>query len=78
MRTILIILTIYMALRVFFKYILPSLLGMAINKVAENARQQSSNHNTGSKPEGHVEVNYKPNQQSKVDGGEYVDYEEIK
>jgi hypothetical protein len=38
----------------------------------------SSLHNTGSKPEGHVEVNYKPNQQSKVDGGEYVDYEEIK
>jgi hypothetical protein len=67
-----------MALRVFFKYILPSLLGMAINKVAENARQQSSNHNVDSKPEGHVEVNYKPNQQSKVDGGEYVDYEEIK
>jgi len=74
MRTLLVLLVIYLAIRVLFKYVLPTLLGIAIEKVAEQTNQSQQ----PPKPEGFVEVKKNVSSSNQSYEGEYVDYEEIK
>lgn len=85
--TLLIIFFIRLVAPVLFRW----LLGMFIRKKMRNGsffysnmhqqqRQQQNGHNHNGKTEGKVKIDYIPEQPDRknFDGGEYVDYEEVK
>jgi hypothetical protein len=76
MRTILIILTIYLALRVLFKYILPTFLNMTLLRMAEQLKQQQTNNNSFNQSN-HIPANQSPTNNKYSDAID-VEYEEIK
>lgn len=82
LRTILIILLIYFALKIFFKWFGPSILRYFMRKMGEKAMKgfnQSSPFSAENKKEPEPEIKRKePNtRKTKKDVGEYIDYEEI-
>lgn len=72
MRTILILLLIYMVYRTVMKYILPELMRGAINDAQERMRQQQQR----SRPTG-PEITNTQKETKPLQGGEYIDYEEV-
>lgn len=73
MRTLLILLLIYMVYRTFMKYVLPELMRGAINDANERMRQQQQNMNNRT-----TEIKQTPKEDKTLKGGEYIDYEEVK
>lgn len=81
-RTILFIVIVYYLVKIIARYALPFLLGNYVNRKMNDfsdpyGRQQQ---NAGKRKEGEVTVDYQsgPKSQKRKDGGEYIEYEEIK
>jgi cellulase/cellobiase CelA1 len=78
LRTLLVILIIYYALKIVSRYILPIILKSAVNKVQKNMNQQQAAKQDNTKV-GETTVDYTPNTSSKTANvGEYIDFEEVK
>jgi hypothetical protein len=85
LRTILVIIIVYYAIRLFTRYILPSLfVGYMDKKMNEfskqQMKQQQRKHQQAQQREGEVTIDYKPGDPSKnkPSKGDYVDYVEVK
>ncbi len=75
MRTLLILLLIYMVFRTFVKYVAPVLLKNFIDeKMNENRNDQTRQQ----RPEGEVKVEFQPKKNKKDIDADYVDFKEIK
>ncbi len=73
MRTLLILLLIYMLFRTFVKYVAPVLLKNFIDdKMNQNQQKQPQ------RPEGEVKVEFQPKKNKKDIDADYVDFKEIK
>lgn len=82
LQTILIILLVYFALKIFFKWFGPRILRYFMKKMGEKAMRsfnQSASFSSEKKKDPEPEINRtKPNRRkTKKDVGEYIDYEEI-
>ena len=75
LRTILIIIIVYYAFRLFARYVMPWLARYVIRKSMQDAgRQQEARQ----KKNGEVTIDPSPNRKGALDNiGEYVDYEEV-
>jgi hypothetical protein len=84
LRTILIIFIIFYVIRLFTRYILPSLfvnyMDDKMQAFAKQQKQQQRQQQQARKREGEVTIDYKPGDQSKnrPAKGDYVDYVEVK
>jgi hypothetical protein len=80
LRTIVIIFIIFYLLRLFMRYILPSLfVGYVDSKMNEFSKKQQRQQEQAKKREGEVTIDYAPDKPSKDKrSGEYVDYVEVK
>lgn len=78
LRTILIILLIYYALKIIGKYMAPFILKRAASKFEERVRQQQQPKQNSAKV-GETVIDKKPNTQKTSNDtvGEYVDFEEV-
>jgi hypothetical protein len=79
-RTIIIIVAIYFALKLFTRYVLPLILENKIRQMQQNMNERSRNHNNGGKKEGEVTIDYNApnkNKSRSQNEGEYVDFEEV-
>ncbi|MCB0805767.1 MAG: hypothetical protein KDC05_08195 [Bacteroidales bacterium] len=75
LRTILIIILVYYAVRLFFRYVVPILARYFIRKTVENQQNERQKRHR----EGDMHIRYKPDKKDIPDDlGEFVDYEEIK
>ena len=80
-RTILILIIIFSVIRIFTRYILPTLFTSYMdNKMDEFARKQKKYKEQAKKREGEVTIDYSPDGRSKNkhSRGEYIDYVEVK
>ena len=80
-RTVVIIFVVVYVIRLFTRYILPSLfVNYMDNKVNEFKRQQKKQREQARKREGEVTIDYSPenNSKNKPAKGDYVDYVEVK
>lgn len=81
LRTILIIIFVYYALRFLTRLFAPVLMKRMVSKMQQRAEQQfnQQRQNTTSTKEGETVIDRKPNssKQSNDSVGEYVDFEEI-
>ena len=78
LRTLLVILLIYYALKIVSRYILPIILKSAVNKVQKNMNKQQKPKQDNTKV-GETTVDYTPNTASKTSNvGEYIEFEEVK
>ena len=81
LRTILILFIIYYVIRIFTRYILPSLfVNYMDSKVEELKKQQKRQRDQARKREGEVTIDFSSKNQGKdkPSKGEYVDYVEVK
>jgi polyhydroxyalkanoate synthesis regulator protein len=80
-RTILILIIIFSLIRIFTRYILPSIFTSYMdNKVNEFSGRQKKYREQSKKKEGEVTIDYSPGNHSKnkPSKGDYVDYVEVK
>ncbi len=79
LRTLLIILLVYYAVKFVVRLFGPYLLKKAVDKVQKKAQQQHGNQQETTVEEGKTVIDKKPNNvgSSNKDVGEYVDFEEI-
>lgn len=77
LRTILIILVVYYAIKFISRLVMPYLIKKVVTQAQDRMHQQQQGH---MKEEGEVTLQMKQNQHTKYnpDEGEYVDFEEIK
>lgn len=75
MRTLLILLLIYLVFRTFVKYVAPILLK---NFIDEKMNQHQNQQKQQQRPEGEVKVEFQPKKNKKDIDGDYVDFKEIK
>ena len=76
-RTLLVILIIYYALKIVSRYILPIILKSAVDKVQKNMNNQQAEQQDNTKV-GETTVDYAPKATSKTSKvGEYIEFEEI-
>jgi hypothetical protein len=80
LRTIFIFIIIFYVVRLFARYILPSLfVNYMDGKMNEFAKKQKRHQEQARKREGEVTIDYSPNQsKGKPTKGDYVDYVEVK
>lgn len=80
LRTIVIIFIIFYVLRLFARYILPSLFVNYVNRKMGGFSGQQQRTTRAYKKEGEVSIDYSPQkkQSKKNDAGEYVDYVDVK
>ena len=90
LKFIIITILVIMFLRLVAPFLLRFLLGMFLKKSMRNGafftnmyqqqRPQPNAGNSNGRPKGDVKIDYIPNQPDRkgFDGGEYVDYEEVK
>jgi hypothetical protein len=79
LRTILIIVIIYYAIRLFARYVLPLLVDKGIKNMQQKMQNQQFQNQRQSRPDGEVTIETKKttrNQESQSDG-DYVDFEEV-
>jgi hypothetical protein len=79
-RTIIIIVAIYFALKLFTRYVLPLILENKIRQMQQNMNERSRNQRDGGKKEGEVTIDYNSpnkNKSRSQNEGEYVDFEEV-
>ena len=76
LRTILIIIIVYYAAKLFARYVLPLLARYFIRRSQKTYQKQ---YQQPKKKMGEMNVEYQPEKEKKLDDlGEYIDYEEIK
>lgn len=80
LRTILIILVVYYAIKFISRLMMPYLVKKVVDKAQDRMHQQQQQQYGPQKQEGDVTVQVKQGQNTKYnpDEGEYVDFEEIK
>ncbi len=81
LRTILIIFIIYYVVRLFTRYLLPSMfVNYMDGKMEDFKRQQKRQQQESRKREGEVTIDYTPQNaaKNKPSKGDYVDYVEVK
>ena len=78
-RTVLIIVVIYYAIRLFSRHIAPILLDKGVKKMQQKMQDQQRQHQQPFRADGEVtiEADKKGNQKPEKDKGEYVDFEEV-
>ncbi len=78
-RTILIILLIYFAFKLFIRWFGPMILKYFLKKIGSKVQQQFNHQAPKSEKQGKVVIEKKPKKgkQSNKNVGEYIDYEEI-
>ena len=79
LRTILIIVVIYYAIRLFSRYILPLLVDKGIKNMQQKMQNQQSPNKRPSRPDGEVTIETKKTTQNRGSQpeGDYVDFEEV-
>lgn len=76
LRTILIIIIVYYAAKLFARYVLPLLARYFIRRSQKTYQKQ---YQQPKKKMGEMNVEYQPEKKKKLDDlGEYIDYEEVK
>jgi hypothetical protein len=80
----------FIIIMAFIFYVMPKLIKWAlkgfiltqVNKAQQDMRQSQKAYQTPNKREGHIDVDFIPKKNGKnsenFEGGEYVDYEEVK
>jgi hypothetical protein len=79
-RTIIIIVAIYFAIKLFTRFVLPLILENKIRQMQKNMNDRSSRQNNRGKREGEVTIDYgsqNNNSAHQHNEGEYVDFEEV-
>lgn len=77
-RTLVIILAIYLGIRLFRRYVLPMLIDKGIKNMQEKMYDQQRQNQHPERPEGDVTIEKDRNRRKqKNDEGEYVDFEEV-
>ncbi len=69
---ILVLVLIYLLIRTFMNYILPYMIKGAVAQAEEEAKRQKNKVKEG------THITHIPPKKEGFDGGEYVDYEEVK
>ncbi len=79
MKTILIIIAVYLAVKYVMRFITPYLLRKAVEKMEKKAQEQYRNTQEPDIKEGETVIEKKPNTIKKTNKevGEYIDFEEI-
>jgi hypothetical protein len=78
LRTILIIVGVYLLFKLFFRFLVPFLLKLFINKQKRKYSDHFNNHGSVNHKEGDVSIkNKSSHQKSSEDLGEYVEYEDL-
>jgi len=78
-RTAVIIAVIYFAVRLFTRYILPTILNKKIKDMHEKMQDRQKQQRSTNRSEGDVTIEYE-NDRDKTHGknkGEYIDFEEV-
>jgi len=80
LRTVLILVLIYYALKWIAKFAIPLLLNHLLGKYGYNSQRWQEQNNQGTTKEGevHLKSTETTKKKKKFSGGEYVDFEEIK
>ncbi len=78
-RTILIILLVYFAFKIFIRWFGPIILKYFLKKIGSKFQQQFNGQTPSNEKKGEVVIEKKPKKGSKSNKnvGEYIDYEEI-
>lgn len=77
-KTLVIILVIYLGIRLFRRYVLPMLIDKGIKNMQEKMHQQQRHQERSDRDEGEVVIEKKRRKSKRsTDAGEYVDFEEI-
>ncbi len=75
LRTILIIIIVYYAIKLFVRYVLPLLARYFIRRSVKNFEKQ---FHPEERPPGEMNIKHPPEKKQRLDDlGEYIDYEEI-
>ena len=78
LKTVFIIAVIYMIIRVFTRYILPTLVEKGVRNMQQKMQDQQKQRQQSGKHEGDVTIEYnKKNNNRSNNEGEYVDFEEV-
>ena len=77
-RTLVIILAIYLGIRLIRRYILPMIIDKGIKNMQEKMHDQQRHQQKPHRPEGDVTIETpESNSRQRKDDGEYVDFEEV-
>ncbi len=78
-RTVVIIAAIYFIIRLFTRYILPTILDKKIKDMQQKMQDQQKQQHRTNRNEGDVTIEYENNQNKNRNqkSGEYVDFEEV-
>ncbi len=75
LRTIIIIILVYYAIKLFARYVLPLMAKYFIRRSVKNFEKQ---FHPEDKPSGEMNIKHSPEKKQNLDDlGEYIDYEEI-
>ncbi len=77
---IIILLSLYLLFRIFFRYLFPFLLARYIKKKQEKIFGNVGKNNERIKDEGEVSIDYAPGKSKRIeldDIGEYTDFEDV-
>jgi len=79
LRTLLVITIIYVAIRIFTRYILPLLVDKGVKNMQQKMNNQYRQQQKNQRKEGEVTVEYKNRnaRNGKENKGEYIDFEEV-
>ena len=79
LRTLIIIVIIYYAIKLFTRYVLPLILENKIKDMQQKMQEQQKQQRRTGKQDGEVTIEYdqKRNNSRNRDDGEYVDFEEV-
>lgn len=78
LRTLAIILVVYYGLKIIARYIFPLFIKRTMNKMEDRFREQQEAQQPQQHKVGETVIDKKPPTKKKeVDGGEYIDYEEL-
>lgn len=81
LKFLLISISILYLIRIFMRWLLPTLFQSVINKAQQQAQAQYNSQQRQQQPTGRIKVDYMPQTpKSKIpdNEGEFVDYEEVK
>lgn len=79
-RIVLIIVLVFFTLRLLFRLFFPMILKHLFTKMSDRNNFNFNQNNEGTKREGDVTINYKPEDSQKKNNNkeDYIDFEEIK
>ncbi|HPF51646.1 MAG TPA: DUF4834 family protein [Draconibacterium sp.] len=79
LRTILIIVILYYAIRLVSRYLFPLLINKGVKNMQQKMQDQQRSYQKPQRPEGEVTIENNPqrNQKNNPDKGEYIDFEEV-